>query len=117
MKSQVIETEENEEELTEMEIEERNDMMTGLLEPILMKLERKGQDSKASIFKYNEMRDLRLKVNSKKVQSKLDYGPKNAKKKSIIDSSQVIGALFLQKFIKKRQEKKKQGKTVKQEPK
>ena len=80
----------------EVEEEHYNDIKNGQLEPILWKLEEKG--SKLNIAAYKEMQTLRAKRN-KKVQDKLEeFGPA----KSIIDSSQVAGALVILKFMRLR---------------
>jgi len=65
----------------------------GQLDQILLRLEQKGM--KNNIFKYKEMQQLRAK-RSTKVQDKLEqFGPE----KSIIDSSQVIGAYVILKYF------------------
>ena len=66
--------------------EDEEDILNGDFEAILKKLEDKGAG--ASIFKYKEMAKLRTQRN-RRVQDKLNvYGIQ----KSVIDSSQVVGA-------------------------
>ena len=73
--------------------EHENDIRMGQLDQILLRLEQKGM--KNNIFKYKEMQQLRAK-RSTKVQDKLEqFGPE----KSIIDSSQVIGAYVIVKYF------------------
>jgi hypothetical protein len=84
----------------EVEEEHLNDIRAGELEPILWKLEEKG--SKMNIASYKEMQTLRARRNTP-VQNKLEeFGHT----KSIIDSSQIVGALLIADFIKRRNAKK-----------
>lgn len=80
----------------EVEEEHVSDIRTGELEPILWKLEEKG--AKMNIASYKEMQTLRARRN-KRVQDKLEeFGPT----RSIIDSSQVTGALLIAEYFRRR---------------
>lgn len=84
----------------EVEEEHLSDIRAGELEPILWMLEEKG--SKMNIAAYKEMQTLRARRN-KRVQNKLEeFGPT----KSIIDSSQVTGALRIVEHLRRRKAKK-----------
>lgn len=91
---------ENEKELTERELEDREDILFGSLEEILRKLEEKGTEQR-EIEKYKEMRLWRQK-RDKTVREQLEqFAHDGSKKRSIIDSSQLIGARVILKYLKR----------------
>jgi len=54
---------------TDEELEEEHDMLVGSLDPILGKLEEKGQEKDTTIDKYQGMSELRAKRNTKSIES------------------------------------------------
>jgi len=72
-------------EETDEELEEEHDMLVGSLDPVLGKLEEKGQEKDITIDKYQGMSDLRAQRNIKSIENyKLsEYN------EAVIDSSQV----------------------------
>jgi hypothetical protein len=50
-------------------LEEEHDTLVGLLDPVLGKLEEKGQEKDTTIDKYQGMSDLRAKRNTKSIEN------------------------------------------------
>lgn len=95
-------------ELSERQIEDREDIIMGNLDNILKKLEEKGAEQ-PEIEKYKEMREWRQK-RDKTVREQLEQfaiDGKHGKRRSIIDSSQLVGARIILKYFKKLQARKK----------
>jgi len=98
----------DDDDLSEIEIEEQNEIHKGNLDEILKKLEHKGLERDANgnikISMYKEMREWRLK-RDKDARDKLfvEYynHNKSGKIKSIFDSSQIVGAKAIQKYVKR----------------
>lgn len=82
---------------TDEELEEEHDMLIGLLDPVLGKLEEKGQEKDTTIDKYQGMSELRAKRNTKSIENhKLsEYN------EIVIDSSQVRAAQIIKKFFQR----------------
>lgn len=53
---------------TDEELEEEHDMLVGSIEPVLGKLEEKGQEKDITIDKYQGMSELRAKRNTKSIE-------------------------------------------------
>jgi hypothetical protein len=83
-------------EETDEEMEQEHDFLLGKIDPILGKLESKGQQKDTTINKYQEMSELRAKRNIKSLDSyKLsEYG------EFIIDSSQMAAANIIIRFFR-----------------
>jgi hypothetical protein len=90
-------------DLTEREIEDREDILRGSLDAILRRLEEKGAEQ-PEIEKYKEMRVWRMK-RDKTVREQLEQftieSKDGEKRRSIIDSSQLVGARVIQKYYKR----------------
>ena len=80
----------------DMEQEHRDDILRGDFEAILEKLEVRGQ--KNNIFKFKEMQELRTKHN-KDVSKQLGLFGED---KSMVDSGQVVGAMFIIRYFRKK---------------
>lgn len=95
-------------DMTEREIEDKDDILMGSLDEILRKLELKGAEQ-PDIEKYKEMRLWRLK-RDKTVREQLEQytiqDKKGDKRRSIIDSSQLVGARVIMKYYKRLKKRK-----------
>lgn len=107
---------EDKKELTVREQEEQDDILNGNLEEILRKLEEKGGENK-EIERYKEMRNWRVK-RDKVVRNHLEqFDEKNgSNRKSIIDSSQLIGARTILKYMRKNKALKESGSKDRKSP-
>lgn len=77
-------------------------MLIGQLDPVLGKLEEKGQEKDITIDKYQNMTELRATINTKSIENfhLSEYND------SVVDSSQIKAAQIIKKFYQKYKKRK-----------
>lgn len=77
-------------------------MLIGQLDPVLGKLEEKGQEKDITIDKYQSMTELRATINTKSIENfhLAEYND------AVVDSSQIKAAQIIKKFYQKYKKRK-----------